>query len=67
MDQRDEAIRLRISCPELNPWKSTETLNLREISRRFADLNGNCKKTFELHLSKDVTRLVQRYQGNCER
>ena len=37
----------------------------KKSSRRFADLNGNCKRTFELHLWKDVPRLVQRYQGNC--
>ena len=67
MDQRDEAIRLRISSAESNTWKSTEALNQKESSRRFADLNGNCKRTFELYLWKDVPRLVQRYQGNCGR
>ena len=67
MDQRDEGIRLRISSAESNTWKSTETLNQKKSSRRFADLNGDCKKAFELHLWKDVPRLVQRYQGNCGR
>ena len=67
MDQRDEGICLRISSARSNTWKSTETLNQKKSSRRFADLNGNCKKTFELHLWKDVPRLVLRYQGNCGR
>ena len=67
MDQRDEAIRLRISSAESNAWKSTEALNQKETSRRFAELNENCKRTFELHLWKNVPRLVQRYQGNCGR
>ena len=67
MDQRDEWIGLRIFSPESNTWKSTEALNQGDRSRRFADPNGNCKKTFELHLWKDVPRLVQQYQGNCER
>ena len=32
---------------------------------RFADTDMTLKKTFELHLWKDVPRLVQQCQGNC--
>ena len=65
-DQRDEGIRLRISnSPKSTTWRSTEAQNQGEGSIRFADPDRNRKKTFELHLRKDVPRLVQRCQGNC--
>ena len=64
--QRDEGIRLRISkSPESNTWRSAEAQNQGEISMRFADPDMNLKKRFELHLRKDVPRLVHRCQGNC--
>ena len=59
-DQRDEEICLRISkSPVSNTWRSTEVQNQGESSMRFADPDMNLKKTFELHLWKDVPRLVQ--------
>ena len=65
-DQRDEGIHLRISkSPESNIWRSTEAQNQGESSMRFADPDMTLKKTFELHLWKDVPRLVQQCQGNC--
>ena len=58
-DQRDEGIRLRISkSPKSTTWRSTEAQNQGEGSIRFADPDRNRKKTFELHLRKDVPRLV---------
>ena len=65
-DQRDEGIQLRIcKSPKSNTWRSTEAQNQGESSMRFVDPDMNLKKTFELHLMKDVPRLVQRCQGNC--
>ena len=65
-DQRDAGICLRISkSPESNTWRSTEAQNQGKDSMRFVDPDMNLKKTFELHLWKDVPRLVQRCQGNC--
>ena len=65
-DQRDEGIRLRISkSPESNTWRSAEVQNQRESSTRFADPDMNLKRRFELHLRKDLPRLVHRCQGNC--
>ena len=59
-DQRVERIRLRIpKSPESNTWGSTETQNQGESSVRFANPDRNRKKTFELHLRKNVPRLVQ--------
>ena len=65
-DQRDEGIRLRISkSPESNTWRSAEVQNQRESSTRSADPDMNLKKRFELHLWKDLPRLVHRCQRNC--
>ena len=57
-DQRNEGIPLRIS-------KSSESYTWRSTEARLADPNRNRKTTFELHLRKDVPRLVQRCQRNC--
>ena len=58
-DQRDERICLRISKPvESNTWQSAKVQNQGGSSNRFADPDMNLKKMFELHLRKDVPRLV---------
>ena len=65
-DQRDERIRLRISkSVESNTWWSAKVQNQGGCSMRFADPDMNLKKTFELHLRKDVPRLVHQCRGNC--
>ena len=67
-DPRVEGIHLRIpKSPESNTWGSTEAQIKGESSMRFANPDGNRKKTFELHLWKNVSRLVQRCQGNCRK
>ena len=49
----------------LNTWRSAKVQNQGRCSMRFADPDMNLKKTFELHLLKDVPRLVHQCRGNC--
>ena len=63
-----ENIRPYISkSPATNEWKSSPSEIENSNNIRFPDPCNDQPKIFELHMKKDLSKLVKRYQGNCGR
>ena len=65
-EKGSQELRLKFAkSPESQTWKASGSSSQEEI--RFSDPNKKRPKVFELHLQKDVPKLVKKCQGKCGR
>ena len=63
-EEGSQDLRLKfIQSPKSQTWKALGSSSQEEI--RFSDPNEKRPKVFELHLRKDVPKLVKKCQGKC--